>query len=48
MKNVKYNLFVHLGFHNFSDGCGSYKYLYHELQSVSAKRAELPSAEQGC
>lgn len=41
MKHGKHNLFVHLGFHTFRDGCGSYKYPYHELQSASAKRAGL-------
>lgn len=41
------HLVVQLEFHTWADSCGSYKYLYHELGSVSVKRAELPSAGLG-
>lgn len=41
------DLVVQLEFHTWADSCGSYKYLFHELGSVSVKRAELPSTGLG-
>lgn len=41
------DLAVQLEFHTWAGSFGSYKYLYHELGSVSARRVELPSAGLG-